>query len=91
MADPSIEPIEDVLRAVVAIVALVIFFIALAAYRRQRTTRTLLLTIAFGIYVLKGALLTIDFVVGEVPLVDYVGILGDTAFLLLVLAAFLKA
>jgi hypothetical protein len=91
MESVPVERWEDVLRGLVTLLALVAFAIALAAYRRQRTTRTLLLTAAFGVYVLKGALLTLDLLVGEMPLVDYVGILGDAVFLLLVLAAFLKA
>ncbi|MEA3198766.1 MAG: hypothetical protein QOE90_194 [Thermoplasmata archaeon] len=85
------EAVEDALRLVLTALALVVLVIALMAYRRQRTQRVLLLTIAFGFYALKGLLLSIDFLVGEVPLIDYVGEAGDAVFLLLILAAFLKA
>jgi len=87
----SNETIEDALRLSVTSLALVVFVIALLAYRRQRTRRVFLLTLAFGFYVLKGLLLSVDFLVGEVPFIDYVGEAGDAVFLLLILAAFLKA
>lgn len=85
------EAVEDTLRLVVTILALLVFVIALLAYRRQRTRRILLLCFAFGFYVAKGLLLSIDFLVGEVPFIDYVGEAGDAVFLLLILAAFLQA
>jgi hypothetical protein len=85
------ETFEILLRGSVVLLAAVAFLIGLLAYRRQRTRRTLFLTVAFGVYVVKGALLLLDFVFGEISLVDYFGIAGDAAFLLLVLAAFFQA
>lgn len=85
------EDYEDVLRLTVSVVAAVIFVIALLAYRRRPTTRTLLLVIAFGIYVLKGVFLSLEFFVEEqTDFWEYLAIVTDVLFLILIGTAFLK-
>lgn len=85
------EDYEDVLRLTVSVVAAVIFVIALLAYRRRPTTRTLLLVIAFGIYVLKGIFLSLEFFVEEqTDFWEYLAIVTDVLFLILIGTAFLK-
>lgn len=85
------EDYEDVLRLTVSVVAAVIFTIALLAYRRRPTTRTLLLVIAFGIYVLKGVFLSLEFFIEEqTDFWEYLAIVTDVLFLILIGTAFLK-
>ena len=85
------EDYEDVLRLSVSIVAAVIFVIALLAYRRRPTTRTLLLVIAFGTYVLKGVFLSLEsFVEEQTDFWEYLAIVTDVLFLILIGTAFLK-
>ncbi|MHB8604098.1 MAG: hypothetical protein ACYDCK_02485 [Thermoplasmatota archaeon] len=87
----SIDP-QDALRLLVTGLALVVFAVAFLSYLRRPTLRTLLITGAFGVYVLKGLLLTSDLVFPEHGnLLDSLGIVADAAFLLLIAAAFLKA
>lgn len=82
---------EDVLRITVSVVAAVIFVIALLAYRRRPTTRTLLLLIAFGVYVVKGAFLSLEFFMAEqAGFWEYMAIVADVLFLVLIGTAFLK-
>jgi hypothetical protein len=85
---------EDVLGILVSVLALGIFAIALVAYRRRPTSRTLLITGAFGVYVLKGVFLALD-VTNEADRFweefwEYWVVLADVLFLLLIAWAFLK-
>lgn len=85
------EDYEDVLRLTVSVVAAIIFTIALLAYRRRPTTRTLLIVIAFGIYVLKGIFLSLEFFIEEqTDFWEYLAIVTDVLFLVLIGTAFLK-
>ncbi|MHB8586436.1 MAG: hypothetical protein ACYDDF_11465 [Thermoplasmatota archaeon] len=83
--------LQDGLRIALVILAAGIFLIAALAFRRRPTTRTLLVTVAFLVYVLKELFLASDLVFSEqTNLTDNLRLLADAAFLLLIAAAFLK-
>lgn len=84
--------LEPILRVGVAILALGVFVIAALSYRRRPTLRTLLLTIAFGIYFLKGIFLSSDILLPEQgDFLNSLGVLADAVFLILVTLAMFKS
>lgn len=86
------EELEDYLRVLVTLLALAIFVVAALAYRRRPTGRVLLMLVAFAVYVVKGALISLDLVFPEKGnLIESLAILGDALFLILIGAAVLKA
>lgn len=82
---------EDVLRLLVTLLAAGIFLVALLSYRRRPTTRTLLVTVAFAVYVLKGLFLSGEvFIAEHGDFLESLGIVADAAFLILISLAFMK-
>lgn len=85
------DDFEDVLRLAVGALSFVLFLIALLSYRRRPTPRVLILAIAFAVYAVKGIFLALEFFVEqEAALFDYLAILADVVFLVLVGLAVLR-
>lgn len=88
----AVIDIEQGLRLLVAFLALAVFIIALLSYRRRPILRTLLLTVAFSIYFLKGIFLSTDiFLPEQGDFLNSLGVLADAAFLILVTIAVFRS
>lgn len=89
------EPVEleDYLQLASALLAAVIFLVALLSWRRRPHRRTLLLTAAFGLFLLRSAFLVAsDFLVAQAAgdALERAAVVLEAAFLVLLAAAFLK-
>lgn len=83
--------IEEVLSLLVTLLAAGIFVLALLAYRRRPSARTLLLAIAFAIYATKGLLLSGEILFeAQETLLETLGVAAEAAFLILISLAFLR-
>lgn len=85
--------LEDWLQLAASALALAILVVAVLAYRRRPTTRTLLVTIAFGLFAARGLFNVADFVLAEdvVDVLESLGVVLEVGFLVVITAAFLKA
>lgn len=88
--DPA--ELEDYLQLILSVLSLVIFAVAVMAYRRRPTTRMLLMTTAFGLYVLRSLFLIGDFVFAEdvVDFLESAAIFLEAGFVALIMLSFLK-
>lgn len=63
---PEPLDLEDYLQLAACVLAVAIFIVALLAHRRRPTRRTLLLAVGFGLFALRGILLSVaDFLVSS--------------------------
>lgn len=72
------------------VLSLALFAIALLSFRRSRETRILLVSVAFGIFAVKNAVLTVLLVTGTLPSFPLVSAGLDTAILLSFYAALFR-
>ena len=75
--------VENILRAMITVFALVLLVVSLAAYRRVRNHRILLTSAAFGLFLVKGILLSWELVDPTVG--DWLGSGAGTVLDLLIL------
>jgi hypothetical protein len=75
---------QDLFRLAVPILAGILLFISVQAYRRTRTTRVLLFSLAFCIYFLKSLFISTEILIpSQNDLLEYLGIVADVAILCL--------
>lgn len=83
-SDTGAVDLQDAFRLVVPVLAFGLFLVAAHAYRRNRTTRVLLIAAAFGAYAVKGLFISTEVVLPEHGnLLEYLSVLADVAILLL--------
>jgi hypothetical protein len=56
----NLADILNVLAAWITVLAVVVTLVAAVAYRRMRSTRILLVVVAFALFAVKGAMLTVS-------------------------------
>jgi len=94
MAPTDPPEFEDWLQLASTLLTAVLFVVTLLAFRRRRTTRTLLVAIGFALFALRGLFSALaDFVVSEEigDTLEGLGMPLEIAFLALVAIAFLKS
>ena len=79
----NVDP-QDLVRLAVPVLAGILAFISIQAYRRNRTTRVLFFTLAFGLYFVKSLFISTEVLIPEQnDLLEFLGIVCDAAILLL--------
>lgn len=83
--------LQDAVRLVIPVLALILFAVSVQSYRRTRTPRVLFFASAFGVYFLKSLFIGSELLIPEQgDALEYLSVLGDAVFLLLLLAGLLK-
>lgn len=88
--DPA--ELEDWLQLALSALSVVVFVVSALAYGRRRTTRTLFIMVAFGLYMVSSLFLVADFVLAEdaVDVLESVAIFFEAGFVALIVLAFFR-
>jgi hypothetical protein len=70
------EDIVNFLRAWIMVFALILFIVSMVAYRRTKSKRVLIVSIAFGIFFVKGIVLSLGLLYPDIESINSGG-LGD--------------